>query len=160
MTSKEFLEAEAHNDKNIILYREGLFWKAYERSAYAVCTQVKPLKAIKKRLKSLDGEEIVSIGFPTEHEQKYIGALETVERSEKRLVLYSPAPIDEQAFDTWKQELGLQPPAIRPKETDNRDALWKNGSYGSLAEKRRSFDLAASTPLDCMLFINELKQLL
>ncbi|MCS2922236.1 hypothetical protein NXV62_13950 [Bacteroides fragilis] len=48
MTSKDFIEAEAGNNGSIILYREGLFWKAYEKSAYAVCTQIKPLKAIKR----------------------------------------------------------------------------------------------------------------
>ena len=63
MTSKDFIEAEAGNNGSIILYREGLFWKAYEKSAYAVCTQIKPLKAIKRRLKSLGGGEIVSVGF-------------------------------------------------------------------------------------------------
>lgn len=57
MTSKDFIEAEAGNNGSIILYREGLFWKAYEKSAYAVCTQIKPLKAIKRRLKSLGGGE-------------------------------------------------------------------------------------------------------
>ena len=58
MTSKDFIEAEAGNNGSIILYREGLFWKAYEKSAYAVCTQIKPLKAIKRRLKSLGGGDV------------------------------------------------------------------------------------------------------
>ncbi len=37
MTSQDFIRTEAANTDRIILYREGLFWKAYERSAFAVC---------------------------------------------------------------------------------------------------------------------------
>lgn len=103
MTSKDFIEAEAGNNGSIILYRKGLFWKAYEKSSYAVCTQIKPLKAIKRRLKSLGGGEIVSVGFPCKHEQKYIGSLEHMETMLDRLVLRTLKPIDEQRFEEWKQ---------------------------------------------------------
>lgn len=102
MTSKDFIEAEAGNNGSIILYREGLFWKAYEKSAYAVCTQIKPLKAIKRRLKSLGGGEIVSVGFPCKHEQKYIGSLEHMETMPDRLVLRTLKPIDGQRFEEWE----------------------------------------------------------
>ena len=108
MTSKDFIEAEAGNNGSIILYREGLFWKAYEKSAYAVCTQIKPLKAIKRRLKSLGGGEIVSVGFPCKHEQKYIGSLEHMETMPDRLVLRTLKPIDGQRFEEWKQELSSE----------------------------------------------------
>ena len=128
MTSKDFIEAEAGNNGSIILYREGLFWKAYEKSAYAVCTQIKPLKAIKRRLKSLGGGEIVSVGFPCKHEQKYIGS------SEHSVV-------------------------------GRRDACVQNLSrsnipHGELIMRIRMFNLAESTPMDCMLFVNELKKML
>lgn len=53
MTSKDFIRAEAENTDRIILYREGLFWKAYERSAFAVCMQVRPFKPTKRSLKTL-----------------------------------------------------------------------------------------------------------
>lgn len=76
MTSQDFIRAEAENTDRIILYKEGLFWKAYERSAYILCMQVRPFKPTKKSLKSLDGGHIVSVGFPWKHEQKHIGALE------------------------------------------------------------------------------------
>ena len=47
MTSQDFIRAEAENTDRIILYKEGLFWKAYERSAYILCTQVRPFKPTK-----------------------------------------------------------------------------------------------------------------
>ena len=39
MTTQEITQAEAENTDRIVLYREGLFWRAYERSAFALCTQ-------------------------------------------------------------------------------------------------------------------------
>jgi len=64
MTSRELIAAEANNTDRIALYREGLFWKAYERSAYALCTQVRAFKPTRKILKTLAGGDIVSVGFP------------------------------------------------------------------------------------------------
>lgn len=55
MTSQDFIRTEAANTDRIILYREGLFWKAYERSAFAVCSQVRAFKTTKKALKTLGG---------------------------------------------------------------------------------------------------------
>ncbi len=48
MTSKDFIEAEAGNNGSIILYREGLFWKAYERSAYEAYMQSRIVKACER----------------------------------------------------------------------------------------------------------------
>lgn len=48
MTSKDSIEAEAGNNGSIILYREELFWKAYERSAYVTCMQSRIIKACER----------------------------------------------------------------------------------------------------------------
>lgn len=53
MTSKDFIRAEAENTDRIILYREGLFWKAYERSAFAVCTQIRLYETTDESLRSI-----------------------------------------------------------------------------------------------------------
>lgn len=44
MTSKDFIEAEAGNG-SIIPYREGLFWKVYQRSVYVAYMQSRIVKA-------------------------------------------------------------------------------------------------------------------
>lgn len=111
MTSQDFIRAEADNTDRIILYKEGLFWKAYERSAYILCTQVRPFKPTKKSLKSLDGGHIVSVGFPWKHEQKHIGALERLESSDERLTLAAASAIDPADFEAWKALLPLHTPA-------------------------------------------------
>ena len=113
MTSRDFIQAEADNTDRIILYKEGLFWKAYERSAYALCIQVWPFKPTKRSLKSLDGGCIVSVGFPWKHEDKHIRALECLERSDERLTLAAVSKIDPVVFENWKDQLPLRVPAVR-----------------------------------------------
>lgn len=115
MTSRQFIIAEASNTDRIILYREGLFWKAYERSAYALCSQVRPLKPTRKVLKNLGGGDLVSVGFPTASEASTIGSLSVIERSELRLIVAVRRPIDETAFRTWKAAVPVKP-AAQPAE--------------------------------------------
>lgn len=79
MTSRELIAAEANNTDRIALYREGLFWKAYERSAYALCTQVRAFKPTRKILKTLAGGDIVSIGFPTHAADRILAGLQRLD---------------------------------------------------------------------------------
>jgi len=102
MTSRDFIAAEATNTDRIILYREGLFWKAYERSAYALCSQVRPLKPTRKVLKALRGGDLISVGFPSASESATVGSLAVIERTDDRLVVAAPRPIDVGSFHAWK----------------------------------------------------------
>ncbi|MDE6570290.1 MAG: hypothetical protein K2K43_06685 [Alistipes sp.] len=81
MTSRQLIAAEANNTDRIALYREGLFWKAYERSAYALCTQVRPFKPTRKVLKALSGGDIVSVGFPTIAADRILAGLVRLDHS-------------------------------------------------------------------------------
>lgn len=42
MTIKEIIQIENGNGNTIILLREGIFWRAYEKSAYAFSMQIHP----------------------------------------------------------------------------------------------------------------------
>ena len=48
MTVKEIIQIENGNRNTIILLREGIFWRAYEKSAYAFFIQVHPYKPTRK----------------------------------------------------------------------------------------------------------------
>ena len=205
MTSRDFIRAEADNTDRIILYKEGLFWKAYERSAYILCMQVRPSTPTKKSLKSLDGGRIVSVGFPWKHEEKYIGALERLESSDERLTLAAASAIDPADFEAWKAllplhtsaatraaEVGAAPTGPEPPRRDERthpivtrmpdelspartreetscdrlplpaggNADFTLSTACVVAERIRQFNLAESTPMECMLFISDLKKTL
>ena len=50
------------SSKHILLYKEGVFWVAYEQSAYYIA-QYKGYKPTKKYFKNIN-QTIVSVGFP------------------------------------------------------------------------------------------------
>ncbi len=208
MTSRDFIRSEAENTDRIILYREGLFWKAYERSAFAVCTQIRPFKPTKKRLKVLDGGEIVSIGFPSASENRVLDGFERLETEPCKLVVATERPIDAKEFEAWKSSIATsrprperdraeacgrdegktapvptfptadevvadenEAPAAEPSaDGDPLDGLPAAVRYGEadftltqaceLAARVKGFNLADSTPLECIFFISELKKLL
>lgn len=110
MTSKDFIRAEAENTDRIILYREGLFWKAYERSAFAVCMQVRPFKPTKRSLKTLGGGELISIGFLSSTEDRVLDGLTRLETEPDRLVLSARRPIVVEEFEAWKASVPLALP--------------------------------------------------
>ena len=54
---------KTEDNTNIYLHNEGLFWRAYEYSAYAFVKNIKQYNAKKKFIKIVDSD-IVFIGFP------------------------------------------------------------------------------------------------
>ncbi len=199
MTTRELLHSEADNRDRIVLYREGLFWKAYERSAFAVCTQIRPFKPTRRAIKSAGGAHLVSIGFPVTSEETVLKGLQRVEVTPECLVVAAPRAIVVVEFEAWKAAVPLQlprkssaapdgsspsataaasevgaavraeavagPPPAHPltglpalPETDRNDAML--AAERAVVERLRRFDLASSTPMECMCFLSELKKTL
>lgn len=158
MTSKDFIQAEEGNTDRIILYQEGLFWKAYERSAFAVCKQIRPFKPTKRSLKVLQGGELVSIGFPVSTEEAVLKGIDRLETEPKRLTLACPAPIKTDEFEAWKASVPLTPARTELPVTETRPD--RENTLRAIAERLQGFDLASSTLMDCMLFVSELKKML
>lgn len=63
MVIKEILEKEKNNSSYCYLYKEGLFWRAYEKSAMIFVNNIRKYALIKKFYKNV-GNEIVYLGFP------------------------------------------------------------------------------------------------
>ena len=74
MTIVESLQLErSKNPNEIILFKEGSFWRAYEMSAF-VCCKYNPqtsLKPTKRSYKDID-EECIFIGFPIKSISNYL----------------------------------------------------------------------------------------
>ena len=73
-TKLEIFASEQANDGKIILYPEGMFYKAYEKSAFLLCTKVHPFKVSARPLKGLD-EPLVSVGFPFSSLEKFAAGM-------------------------------------------------------------------------------------
>lgn len=62
---KDILQEERNCESGmLVLFLEGKFWKAYERSVY-ILTSLYNFKPSKRFVK-LVGEEVISVGFPHE----------------------------------------------------------------------------------------------
>jgi hypothetical protein len=147
-------EKLAHkNMDEVRFYKEGVFWVAYEQSAYFVWLQ-KSYKATRKYMKCL-GSDVVSIGFP-ENALKSFGsdALSQLDNNPNICVLPLDSPADEQAFIEWRNQLPLQEAILRtPKE--KAEAICDTDT--DILEMLRQFPLDRRTPIECMQFLSEMK---
>lgn len=101
MTVKEIIQIENGNRNTIILLREGIFWRAYEKSAYAFSMQVHPYKPTRKWVIAVK-QDVVSLGFPVSAAENVLNGCKVLMRQEARLVL-AASPIDPDGFEVWKQ---------------------------------------------------------
>lgn len=111
MTVKEIIQIENGNRNTIILLREGIFWRAYEKSAYAFSMQVHPYKPTRKWVIAVK-QDVVSLGFPVSAAENVLNGCKVLMRQEARLVL-AASPIDPDGFEVWKQTVPRSlPPAV------------------------------------------------
>ncbi|MDE6508548.1 MAG: hypothetical protein K2L04_08835 [Alistipes sp.] len=104
-----FEEIAAREDRNlyeIVLYPEGLFYKAYERSAFACVSRVSPFKPSKKHLKYC-ARDMVSVGFPAAVLSKYFPSAPQP-LADGRVVIALTDRIDPVASEMWKASLPLK----------------------------------------------------
>ena len=85
MTKKEIFELEIQNTDRIYLFLEGMFWIAYERSAFRFVHSVKPYQVKKKFIKNI-GCELVSLGFPATALDAVAAGLKRIDVSDKQIV--------------------------------------------------------------------------
>lgn len=99
-TIKDILQEERNRKSTeLVLFLEGKFWKAYERSAFAL-VQMYNFKPTKRFIK-LVGEEVISVGFPQEQLMKYLGNA-VIDASGKMCRALVKTGQDEQAYAEWK----------------------------------------------------------
>lgn len=104
MTTNEILQLEENNTNLVVLYREGMFWKAYERSAYLICTQIHPFRVTARFISKLAGAPIVFIGFPNASLEKYMCKYHLAGRSLDSLSYSGFRSLNEQDFLIWKEQ--------------------------------------------------------
>lgn len=128
MKIKEKLYQEDMNRNKLILYKEGIFFKAYDRSAYAFHTRIKPFQL---KLKTIDipkdrdifpkgyiTEAYITLGFPIAQQEKYIGNLLIVEDTPELLIVELTEDINEEDYNAWfsQQKAELEQKTKQAKE--------------------------------------------
>ena len=160
------LKAEERNERTVRLWPEGKFFKAYERSAYLFVTQVKPYEG-RRRYVDVVGHDVVQIGFP----QSVLDQLKLNQKKEDdgSVTLRMESAFDEQQFLLWRDSLPqTEMKQKQMKETKQNPvvvaappaAIKKPTVELKVAARIRSVNLAAKTPMQCMLLLSELQAML
>ena len=146
MTAKELISLESGNHDEIRLYKVGMFWCAYERSAYMMCSQVRELKVKADRVKSAGGQVLCKVGFPLNSFDTTAASLVVKSRTDDVMVLKAPRAITEDQFLEWKNNHTVADSSAPSAE-------------GDIVKMIRGFNVAVHTPMQCMDFIMELQRL-
>ena len=175
-TIKQILEIENTNNSHIHLFKEGLFLKAYQRSAYLFNTTVKPFKTIPKYFKGVQ-QHLVLLGFPS-------GGLDNlfpqanVKQVEEGYYVVSLNPetvaFDVEKYNEWfllvEQQYAKEQERMKEKEREKEKeatlfsqpnpvpVVENEMSESSVRDKIMRFPLEQSTPIECMLFLSELRR--
>ena len=168
MTIESIMEAEAQVTDRVTLYYEGMFWKAYERSAFLVCSQIRAFKPTKKFVKKMGGREVVSIGFPDTSLETLMQGRQKASESHISRTYAGFRPLNEQEFIQWKNKRGALPCIVAEDipEEENDDDEQKQPQQEQLTpipeviQRIKEFDLLNHSPYDCMIFVKNLKELL
>lgn len=142
MTIAEIISRE--EDNIIQLYRQGVFWVAYEQSAYAV-HKITNYKASQRYIKNMR-EYVVSLGFPDAALGKLLGSKSVLESTEKYKRLLSPHTLEKGELDKWKKTVPLAEKKENHKEKPSAE------------EEIKNFPLETKTPIEAFLFIRELQK--
>ena len=133
--------------KHILLYKEGVFWVAYEQSAYYIA-QYKGYKPTKKYFKNIN-QTIVSVGFPNidalinEIEQN--NSIQYIKKTDTTIEILLQKSVTITDVELWKENI-LQ---------KNQEKLTSKASIEQLV---KAFPLANKTPMEAFLFIKELQE--
>lgn len=157
MTISDKLIKETGN--TIHFYKEGIFWVAYEKSAFALC-KYKPLKVTKKHIKSINGE-IVRVGFPTSILTFFYSKLgEPVVQKDFYIQINLTNTIQDEEFESWKSEHKIESTPLQSKVKMESVFEESTISENHILRLISSFPLAEKTPLEAMMFVGEMKQLI
>ena len=143
-----------HNTPNEIkIYLEGVFWIAYEQSAYYFW-KLKGYKPTKKFVKIVRAE-VVSVGFPGSVLEE-MGILEKGEKEKKTYIAFEISEaISENEFLEWKKGLTM---SMLPLVKTGGNMGNVSPSQSSVIEQIKKFDIAIKTPMECAIFLAEIKK--
>ncbi len=157
---KDIIAREDSSKQVIKLYKEGIFYKAYEYSAYLFTKHIKAYQVKRKYSVQLK-RDLVSIGFPiTSFSALAIPETCRLQEFPHHLELeVSDEPLDTSAYVEWKDgiSLSVQEPKVNVQNRGGNGFTISTLEYDVLQRLHR-FNIDTATPMACMLLLSELKQ--
>jgi hypothetical protein len=152
MKIEDIVKSRGQNSDSIVLHKEGMFWRAWEESAFLFATHLKDYKPIKKYYKVVD-QEVVSLGFPQNSLEEVLALAngKQVVKGEREITI-SGYTIDNDRFIEWKEKLPLYESPVLKK---TGSAITEVKSI--VCEKINGFSVVNRSPIECQNFIIELQ---
>lgn len=101
MTKQEILEREDAQSTTIHLYKEGIFGKAYEYSAYRFVFGILKCKPKKQRFKETS-TEMIHIGFPLTSLDTHQDSFRLISKDENTCTIEPVDFLPQMTFEEWK----------------------------------------------------------
>ncbi|WP_445722815.1 hypothetical protein [Flavobacterium sp.] len=134
---------------HLFMYKEGVFWVAYEQSAYFMA-RYKGYKPTKKYYKIIKNSA-VSVGFPNAdklvNELLINNYISEVHKTDTSIEILLQEPINKIAFEDWKEKL-------------SENVSSQSNSKESIEALVKAFPLAQKTPMEAFLFLKEIQELI
>lgn len=150
---QSYYEEEQNNTDRIILWKDGMFWRAYEHSAWHFSREVHVFNTIKKSYKTLDGKWLVFIGIHKNELTKYTEKLKVVTQDADHYVFEALKPFDADDFEEWKELLpegSSKAPGGTVFSDNDREVL----------RRLRNYVVVNHSPLEAMSFLSSLQEAL
>lgn len=147
MRISEIVKTEEDN-KAIILHKEGIFWRAYERSAFFFVINVKNYNVLHKYFKNI-AQDIVYIGFPDTYFDTIADLCKQTNYTlqnvnDKQIIIKGTT--EKEGFEEWKNEIINK--GKKAIETEENDIL----------KQVSAFPLASKTPIEAQQFIDNIQK--
>lgn len=181
---KEKARPESADWRVINLFSEGKFFRAYEVSAWLYHKYInESYKLTHHFIKAINGS-IIFLGFPKDKLQTNIPKEATIEQNDDKYarvvlpVTEGEADIDlaalQKAFEEWKAAQPIEPfktdnkactSSAEPRQQGARKGDFKataasdgHPSFFSIAQELMAFSIEAHSPIECMLFLSDVKK--
>lgn len=148
MQAKEIIAIEVKNRADIHLHKDGLFWRAYNVSAYQFIKYFKKFKINKRFVKAIQAE-LAYLGFP---EKSLAALLEEAEKSnyevrksELHIHISGLPAIMGNDYSEWFEKI--------PLARKNSTSVCEKGKYEEVIHEIRSFPLLEKSPLETQSFL-------
>lgn len=163
MTIKEKIACSSDVTR-FTLFKEGLFYKCYNEDAMVFVNKVKPYKVSAKFVKNM-GENVYSIGFPVREKDKNGTGIDFETISEKLLASHYEAKDKSVVFyledrfikDDYAGWINNIQSIAKLCLSEEPTAVYQKKTVDILHRMIKDYDLANSTPIQGINFIQELK---
>ena len=106
----------AKNDK-ILLFCEGMFWKAYQEAAYMFVKKIRPYQVNCNYIKKIQSD-VLSLGFPKPSADKILSGLDYSEDDGRIVIKLSDVSFNESDYSEWRFEVIPQSVPSRKPSSD------------------------------------------